>query len=158
MNINDYVPLMLRRLRPQSRPKETACMITRLAKAYGLENIGEIDEQFLNGFTCASDIVIAQLEKEFESDNKGEWIYDKGIENWRCSKCGQAPPPTGYVGNADFMVAHFKFCNHCGTDMRDPKDILHKAIDNTTFAEEVYPNIKEELHKAVDMAESEGTE
>lgn len=77
MNINDYVPLIFRRLRPQSRPKETACMITRLAKAYGLENIGEIDEQFLNGFICASEIVIAQLEKEFESGNKGEWIGDK---------------------------------------------------------------------------------
>lgn len=53
-----------------------------------------------------------------DSDNHGEWIYDKGIENWRCSKCGQAPPPTGYVGNADFMATHFKFCNHCGADMR----------------------------------------
>ena len=74
MNINDNVPFVFRQLRPQNKPKETACMITRLAKAYGLENIGEIDEQFLNGFTCASEIVIAQLEKEFESDNKGEWI------------------------------------------------------------------------------------
>ena len=40
--------------------------------------------------------------------------------------------------------------------MREPKDIIHKAIDNTTFAEEAYPNIKEELHKAVDMAEPKG--
>lgn len=31
------------------------------------------------------------------------------------------------------------------------KDILHKAIDNTKIAENVYPNLKEELHKAVDM-------
>ncbi len=89
------------------------------------------------------------------SEIKGEWIYDKGINNWRCSKCGQTPPPTGYVGKADFMATHYKFCPNCGADMREPKDILHKAIDNTTFAEEVYPNIKEELHKAVDKAESE---
>ncbi len=52
------------------------------------------------------------------SENKEKWIYDKGINNWRCSKCGQTPPPTGYVGNADFMATYFKFCNHCGADMR----------------------------------------
>ena len=50
--------------------------------------------------------------------NDGEWIYDKSIYNWRCSRCGQTPPPTGYVGTADFMATHFKFCNHCGADMR----------------------------------------
>lgn len=49
---------------------------------------------------------------------KGEWIYDKNIENWRCSRCGQTPPPTGYVGKADFMATHFKFCPNCGADMR----------------------------------------
>lgn len=86
MNINDYVPLMFRRLRPQNKPKETAFTITRLAQAYGLENIGEIDEQFLNGFTCASEIVIAQLEKEFDSDNKSEWI-DNGNGSYTCSNC-----------------------------------------------------------------------
>ena len=70
MTLNDYVPLIFRRLRPQSRPNEATSLITQLAQKYGLENIGEIDEQFLNGFICASEIVIAQLEKEFESDNK----------------------------------------------------------------------------------------
>lgn len=62
----------------------------------------------------------AQAKRDL-SKNKGEWIYDKGINNWRCSKCGQTPPPTGYVGNADFMATHFKFCNHCGADMRGDK-------------------------------------
>lgn len=52
------------------------------------------------------------------TENKGEWIYDKSIYNWRCSKCGETPPPTGYVGKAEFMATHFKFCNHCGADMR----------------------------------------
>ncbi len=52
------------------------------------------------------------------AENKGEWIYDKNIDNWRCSKCGQTPPPTGYVGKADFMATHFKFCPNCGADMR----------------------------------------
>ena len=53
-----------------------------------------------------------------DPENKGEWIYDKSINNWRCSKCGQTPPPTGYVGDTDFMAAHFKFCNHCGMAMK----------------------------------------
>ena len=53
-----------------------------------------------------------------DSDSKGEWIYDKDIHNWRCSRCSQTPPPTGYVGNADFMAKHFKFCPDCGADMR----------------------------------------
>lgn len=52
------------------------------------------------------------------AENKGEWIYDKGIYNWRCSRCGQTPPPTGYCGKADFMATHYKFCSHCGADMR----------------------------------------
>lgn len=51
-------------------------------------------------------------------ENKGEWIYDKTIYNWRCSRCGQTPPPTGYVGKAEFMATYFKFCNYCGADMR----------------------------------------
>lgn len=54
-------------------------------------------------------------------ENKGEWIYDKSIYNWRCSRCGQTPPPTGYVGTAHFMATHFKFCSHCGADMRGEK-------------------------------------
>ena len=52
------------------------------------------------------------------SENKGEWIYDKGIYNWRCSRCNQTPPPTGYVGKAEFMATHFKFCPNCGADMK----------------------------------------
>lgn len=51
-------------------------------------------------------------------ESKGEWIYDKSIYNWRCSECGETPPPTGYVGKAEFMATYFKFCNYCGADMR----------------------------------------
>lgn len=51
------------------------------------------------------------------SENKGVWIYDEGIYNWRCSRCGQTPPPTGYAGKADFMATHFKFCSHCGAEI-----------------------------------------
>ena len=48
---------------------------------------------------------------------KGHWIYDETIENWRCSKCNETPKIMGYVGTADFMAEHFKFCNHCGAKM-----------------------------------------
>jgi hypothetical protein len=48
---------------------------------------------------------------------KGHWIYDETIENWRCSKCNETPKTMGYVGTADFMAEHFKFCNHCGAKM-----------------------------------------
>ena len=63
--------------------------------------------------------VINELDTySFPEREKGEWIYDKSINNWRCSICGQTPPPTGYVGKADFMATHFKFCPNCGADMR----------------------------------------
>ena len=45
---------------------------------------------------------------------KGHWIYDETIANWRCSKCDETPKTMGYVGTADFMAEHIKFCNQCG--------------------------------------------
>lgn len=54
---------------------------------------------------------------------KGHWIYDKTIENWRCSKCNETPKTMGYVGTADFMAEHFKFCNHCGAYMAESEGI-----------------------------------
>lgn len=81
-------------------------------------------------------------------ESKGEWIshYDEEAkEGWyECSCCHSE------------RAFNTNFCPDCGADMREPKDILHEAIDNTIFAEEAYPNIKEELHKAVDMAEPKG--
>lgn len=49
---------------------------------------------------------------------QGEWIYDDLFNNWKCSVCGECPKTVGYVGDHDFMKEHFKFCNHCGADMR----------------------------------------
>lgn len=45
----------------------------------------------------------------------GHWIYEN--YNWRCSECNETPKTMGYVGTADFMTEHFKFCNHCGAKM-----------------------------------------
>lgn len=52
---------------------------------------------------------------------KGKWIYDKTIQNWRCSECNETPKTLGFVGTADFMVEHFRFCNHCGAEMEVEK-------------------------------------
>lgn len=52
----------------------------------------------------------------------GKWLYDKTIENWRCSICNETPKTLGYVGTDDFMAEHFKFCNHCGMKMGVSKD------------------------------------
>lgn len=51
---------------------------------------------------------------------KGYWIYDNF--NWRCSECNETPKTMGYVGTADFMTEHFKFCNHCGARMIEPQE------------------------------------
>lgn len=47
----------------------------------------------------------------------GKWVYDKVSQNWRCSECNETPKTLGYVGTADFMAEHFRFCNHCGAEM-----------------------------------------
>lgn len=47
----------------------------------------------------------------------GKWIYDKASQNWRCSVCNETPKTLGYVGTSAFMTEHFKFCNHCGSEM-----------------------------------------
>jgi hypothetical protein len=52
----------------------------------------------------------------------GRWFYDKSIENWRCSECKETPKTMGYCGSANFMVEHFKFCNHCGAKMVEPQE------------------------------------
>lgn len=62
----------------------------------------------------ALDMTIQALEQEPKTEH---WIYDKTLENWRCSKCNETPKTMGYVGTADFMAEQFKFCNHCGARM-----------------------------------------
>ena len=52
----------------------------------------------------------------------GRWIYDKNIDNWKCSKCDETPKTMGYCGSADFMTKHFKYCNHCGAKMQEAKE------------------------------------
>lgn len=53
---------------------------------------------------------------------QGEWMYDNILNNWKCSECGETPKTIGYVGTRLFMEQHFKFCNHCGADMRGGRE------------------------------------
>ena len=55
-----------------------------------------------------------------EQKRTGHWIYDNF--NYRCSECNETPKTIGYVGTADFMTEHFKFCNHCGAKMIEPQE------------------------------------
>ena len=65
--------------------------------------------------------IVLQLSSVQPKVKTGHWIYDKSIYNWRCSRCNETPGPFGYTGSAGFMDEHFKFCNHCGADMRGDK-------------------------------------
>lgn len=69
----------------------------------------------------------AEIQKAYElgkaeQSKIGRWIYDKNIENWRCSECGETPKTRGYCGSAVFMEEHFKYCNHCGAKMTEVED------------------------------------
>lgn len=74
-----------------------------------------IDQQYpmLTGFK----VPINELSPITPQQKIGRWIYDKEINNWRCSECGETPKTMGYCGSANFMAEHFKYCNHCGAKM-----------------------------------------
>lgn len=65
-------------------------------------------------------MILGQIDKALTVEERkiGKWIYNKDTQNWECSECGEPPKTLGYVGTSAFMTEHFKFCNHCGTEMR----------------------------------------
>ena len=84
-------------------------------------NDGGYTKGFADGERSGRNFSLADEEKAIlvrQWRPKGEWIYDELLNNWKCSECGKNPKTIGYVGNTDFMKEHFKFCNHCGADMR----------------------------------------
>ena len=85
---------------------------------------------------------------------RGKWIETSKRSNiYYCDKCRNFLDFSGVnAGRGDA-----NYCPNCGADMRDDddivKEILHRAIDNTRWAEDAYPNIKERLHKMIDEYE-----
>ena len=73
----------------------------------------------MNDYEALWDIV-AKMPPVKQESKTGHWIYDN--YNWRCSECNETPKTLGYVGTADFMTEHFKFCNHCGAKMVEPQE------------------------------------
>lgn len=76
-----------------------------------------------SGYCHPSNIAqeLAKLPPVTPQPKTGHWLYDKSIDNWRCSECNETPKTMGYCGSANFMAKHFKFCNHCGVRMVDPQ-------------------------------------
>ncbi len=92
---------------------------------FGLNLIFEVTKMvfegdLLKGYTIDSvnNKVVKINLPNVEERKVGKWIYNNGIQNWECSECGETPKTLGYVGTSLFMTEHFKFCNHCGAEMR----------------------------------------
>lgn len=86
------------------------------------------DLQTNGGFSCYADYeylydhLSTMPSVNPQEPKTGHWIYDDIANSWRCDKCGETPKTMGYVGTADFMTEHFKFCNHCGAKMIEPQE------------------------------------
>ena len=66
--------------------------------------------------------MVAELPSVTPQPEVGRWIYDKNIDNWKCSECGETPKTMGYCGSVAFMAEHFKYCNHCGCKMQEVEE------------------------------------
>ena len=90
-----------------------------MAKYVDIVWLSSAIHNFCKGSPITEDNIhhLISLAPTLEERKVGKWIYDKTIQNWRCSECSETPKTMGYVGTADFMTEHFKFCNHCGTEM-----------------------------------------
>jgi hypothetical protein len=99
-----------------SRKAALEAILTRVPDFCGSDEGGNL----INRNETAS--YIRNLPSVTPKQKTGRWFYDKSIENWRCSECKKTPKTIGYFGSANFMVEHFKFCNHCGAKMIEPQE------------------------------------
>ena len=79
-------------------------------------------QEIVNGIIDAQIKALRDLQSVSPHPEVGRWIYDKNIDNWKCSECGETPKTMGYCGAAAFMAEHFKYCNHCGCKMQEAKE------------------------------------
>ena len=99
----------------KSRSNCSKCPYSSICKPIAEELIPE--DYNLEIDDLVTNAIIDTAEALRPKPKTGHWIYDKSIENWRCSECNETPKTMGYCGSANFMAKHFKFCNHCGVRM-----------------------------------------
>jgi hypothetical protein len=83
------------------------------------DNKSDFKNDFAQGFFADK---IKALPPVTSQPEVGRWIYDKNIDNWKCSECGETPKTMGYCGSVAFMAEHFKYCNHCGCKMQEVEE------------------------------------
>ena len=80
----------------------------------------------------------------------------------RCKRCNRLFWLESYsIYYKEVGIGHYSLkqieCKECmKNENQIAKDILHKVIDNTKIAEDVYPNLRKELHEAVESADIRG--
>lgn len=81
----------------------------------------QYSQGYNDGFMSAKELITKEPERP-----KGKWIFNKGKFNsyFRCSNCGRFPAKEVFVSEDDSMYTDlsredaYRFCFHCGADMR----------------------------------------
>lgn len=104
----------------EQEPCEDAISRTKAIKTIQRYGVGALDFEDYTPEQAERFVInqLNELPSVLPQQKVGHWIYDKAIENWRCSECNETPRTMGYVGTSDFMAEHFRFCNHCGIKMK----------------------------------------
>jgi len=102
-----------------------------ISRQQAIDKMQELEEEDIEAYGCSipegfdgkrAIEALKALSSVHPKPDVGRWIYDKNIDNWRCSKCGETPKTMGYCGAAAFMAEHFKYCNHCGAKMQEVEE------------------------------------
>lgn len=102
-----------------------------VSRQQAIDKMQELEEEDIEAYGCSipegfdgkrAIEAIKALSSVHPKTKVGRWIYDKNIDNWKCSECGETPKTMGYCGSADFMTKHFKYCNHCGAKMQEVEE------------------------------------
>ena len=118
-------------LKNYKRLKEQEHCDNCVSRQQAIDKMQELEEEDIEAYGCSipegfdgkrAIEALKALSSVHTKTKVGRWIYDKNIDNWKCSECGETPKTMGYCGSADFMAKHFKYCNHCGAKMQEVED------------------------------------
>jgi hypothetical protein len=102
-----------------------------ISRQQAIDKMQELEEEDIEAYGCSipegfdgkrAIEALKALSSVHPKPKVGRWIYDKNIDNWKCSECGETPKTMGYCGSAAFMAEHFKHCNHCGAKMGEVEE------------------------------------